>query len=277
MAERKSVRRSVILLGLILIPINTWWLIQMEEFRYAGHPTTASLFFNVIFILLLLTLLNVAIKRFFPKAALSQAEFLTIYVMLSIASSIAGHDQIIGVPPAIGHPAHFATVENEWETLFFKHIPQWLAVADKNILRDYHQGESSFYVSENLRAWLGPLAWWSLFYFVVIFVILCINCIFRKQWIGREKLSYPVVQLPLAMTKGGVFWQSRLLWIGIALATFIDLVNGLHFLSPSIPEIPIRQRDIGHFFTEKPLNAIGWLPISFYPLLSVFASLLLLI
>ena len=145
MSERKSVRRSVIFLGLALIPINTWWLIQIEEFRYAGHPTVASLFFNVIFILLLLTLLNLVIKRIFSKAALSQAEFLTIYVMLSVASAIAGHDQLIGMPPAMGHPFHFATVENEWETLFFKYIPEWLAVADKRVLRDYHQGESSFY------------------------------------------------------------------------------------------------------------------------------------
>jgi len=265
MSERKSVRRSVILLGLALIPINTWWLIQIEEFRYAGHPTVASLFFNVIFILLLLTLLNLVIKRIFPKAALSQAEFLTIYVMLSIASAIAGHDQLIGMPPAAGHPFHFATVENEWETLFFKYIPEWLAVADKSVLRDYHQGESSFYTPENLRAWVGPLAWWSLFYFVVLFIMLCINSIFRKQWIEREKLSYPVVQLPLAMTKGGTFWKNKLLWIGIAVAGSIDVINGLHFIFPSIPEIPIRQRDIGHFFTEKPLNAIGWLPISFYP------------
>ena len=83
MSKKKVVRRRAILLGLILIPVNTWWLIQMEEFRYSGHPTTASLFFNVIFLLLLLTLLNLLLKRFLPKAALSQAELLTIYVMLS--------------------------------------------------------------------------------------------------------------------------------------------------------------------------------------------------
>lgn len=265
MSEKKAVRRSVILLGLILIPINTWWLIQMEEFRYSGHPTTASLFFNVIFLLLLLTLLNFLLRRFLPKAALSQAELLTIYVMLSVASAIAGHDQIIGIPPALGYPFWFATAENEWETLFFRDIPRWLAVADESVLRGYYQGESSFYITKNLRAWLGPLAWWSLFYLVILFIILCINCILRKQWIEREKLSYPIIQLPLAMTRGGAFWRNRLLWLGFAIAGSIDLINGLHFLFPAIPEIPIRQRDISHFFTEKPLNAIDWLPISFYP------------
>ena len=148
---------------------------------------------------------------------------------------------------------------------FFRHIPRWLSVSDKSVLRGYYQGESSFYFSANLRAWLGPFVWWSLFYFTVLFIILCINAILRKQWIEGEKLSYPIIQLPLAMTEGGHFWRNRLMWGGFALAGFIDLVNGLHFLFPTIPEIPVRQRDISYLFTEKPLNAIGWLPIAFYP------------
>ena len=182
-----------------------------------------------------------------------------------VSSAISGHDQLISLPATLGHPFWFATPENEWETLFFRYIPRWLAVADKKVLAGYYEGDSSFYTPENLRTWLGPLAWWSLFYFVTIFVTLCGNSILRKQWVEREKLSYPIIQLPLAMTSGGVFWKKRLLWIGFAIAASLDLINGLHFLIPAIPYIPIRQRNIGHFFTEKPLNAIGWLPISFYP------------
>ena len=263
--EKRGIRKRIICLGLVLIPINGWWLIQMEEFRYSGHPTTASLFFNVIFVLLLLTFCNFLIKRLVPFAALSQAELLTLYVMLSISSAISGHDQLIGLPPALGHPFWFATRENEWDALFFRHIPRWLAVSDKGVLRGYYQGESSFYVSAHLKAWMGPLVWWSVFYFTTLFIILCINSILRKQWIEDEKLSYPIIQLPLAMTTGGDFWKNRLLWMGFAIAGFIDLVNGLHFLFPDIPEIPVRQRDISYLFTEKPFNAIGWLPISFYP------------
>ena len=215
--------------------------------------------------LLLLTLFNLIVTRFAPKVALSQAELLTLYVMLSIASAISGHDQLIGLPPALGHPFWFATPENEWDVLFFSYIPSWLAVSDKNALSGYYQGESRFYFSSHLRAWFGPLVWWALFYLVVLLIILCINSILRRQWIESEKLSYPVIQLPLAMTTGGNFWRNRLLWIGFAIAGFIDLVNGAHFLFPAIPELPVRQRDISYLFTEKPFNAIGWLPISFYP------------
>ena len=167
--------------------------------------TTASLLFNVVFVLLMLTLLNLLVKRFVPSAALSQAELLTLYVMLSISSAISGHDQLIGLPPALGHPVLVRYPENEWEVLFFRHIPRWLSVSDKSVLRGYYQGESSFYFAANLRAWLGPFVWWSLFYFTAFFIILCINSILRRQWIEGEKLSYPIIQLPLAMTEADVF------------------------------------------------------------------------
>jgi len=47
------------------------------------------------------------------------------------------------------------------------------------------------------------------------------------------------------------------LWLVFAIAGGIDLINGLNFLYPSIPAIPIRIHQIGHLFREKPWNAIG--------------------
>ena len=41
--------RWTVLIGLILIPINCYWIIQMEAVRYSGHSTTISLLFNSVF------------------------------------------------------------------------------------------------------------------------------------------------------------------------------------------------------------------------------------
>ena len=43
--------RWTVLIGLILIPINCYWIIQMEAVRYSGHSTTISLLFNSVFCL----------------------------------------------------------------------------------------------------------------------------------------------------------------------------------------------------------------------------------
>jgi len=267
-SPKLQVTSRALILASILIPINGIWLIQMEEMRYSGHPTTASLFFNVIFWLLALILLNFLLKRLLPKLAFSQGELITIYAMLAISSAISGHDALIGLPPALGHTFWFATPENDWQALFFRYIPDWLSVADRNALYGYYHGESTLYTAQTIKAWLTPLAYWSIFYLVILFMMLCINAIFFRQWSQRERLSYPIIQLPLELTKEGGysrFWKSNLLWVGFILAGSVDLINGLHFLIPTLPQIPVKARDISYLFTEKPLNAMGSTKISFYP------------
>ena len=98
-------------------------------------------------------------------------------------------------------------------------------------------------------------------------IMLCINAIFRKQWTENEKLAYPIIQVPLAIIqseKSSIF-KDRMLWIGFGIAAFINILNGVAFLVPSVPMLPVKLHDIGKYFTEKPWNSIGWTPISFYP------------
>lgn len=98
--------------------------------------------------------------------------------------------------------------------------------------------------------------------------MLGINTIIRKQWVEHEKLSYPIIQLPLALTNEGGnirFFRNQMLWIGIGISGGINLINGMHAFFPAIPMIPIRTINIGQFFTEKPLSAIGWTPVCFFP------------
>ena len=48
MPNRAVTWRSV-LLALLLLPINAYWVVQMEVVRYSAHPTTISLLFNTVF------------------------------------------------------------------------------------------------------------------------------------------------------------------------------------------------------------------------------------
>ena len=88
------------------------------------------------------------------------------------------------------------------------------------------------------------------------------DLLLRKQWIEREKLSYPIVHLPLEMTRpDGRLFRSKMMWIGFGIAGGIDLINGIHAFWPAFPEIPVRKFDLALYFTEKPWSAIGWTPI----------------
>jgi hypothetical protein len=262
--KNQGITLKSLLVVLILIPINCFWIIQLEIVRYT-HPTLVVPLANVIFSLLILVVLNWVLRRF-KFLSLSSPELLSIYVLLSAGTALCSHDILEVLISSMGHAFWFATPENEWAELFHAHIPGWLTVNDRGVLAAYYEGDSSFYTTEHLRAWISPLGWWILFLACLIFVMLCINVLLRKQWIEQERLSYPIIQLPLQMCDKKLgFFTNRLMWIGLGIAALINIINGLSFIFPTIPTIPVKRRTISHLFTEKPWNMIGGVRIAFYP------------
>ncbi len=251
-----------IAIGLILIPINCYWITYIELVQYSAQPTIVSLIFTVVFNVLVLIGLNQIFKRFLPQMALSQGELLVIYVMLSVASATAGHSMMEILVSTLGHAFWFATPENDWKDLFWRYIPSWLAVADKSVLSGYYEGDSTLYTKQHLLGWLTPVINWFAFLFVMLFVMVCINLIVRKPWTEDEKLAYPIIQLPAQMTSEG-FFTNRLMWIGFGLVATFDIVNGLHHVFPAIPSV--YEKAYRFRFTEKPFSAMGWLRLGIYP------------
>ena len=255
-----------LLIASFLIPINCYWVIEMEVIRYSGHPVTISLFFNVIFTLFVIVGVNQFLKWFSPRSALNQGELIIIYLMLSIASGITGHDMLEILVPMLGHAFRFATPENEWRELLLPYLPEWLTVSDNKVARGYYEGELSLYSAEQLIGWVSPVLWWTTFIFVLVFGMFCINVIVRKRWIEHEKLSYPIIQLPLQMTETQrqAFFRNRMMWLGFVIAGTLALLNGLHFIFPVVPGLRTRIQSF-QFFTDEPWNAMGRIPLSFYP------------
>ena len=248
-----------------MIPINNLWLMRAATWG-SGYPTTFSLFFNVIFLLFFISILNILVKRIFPRLGLNSSELLLIYTMLSVASGICGLDMMQVLITFVGGVKWMATAENEWQDLFFHHIPDWLVVSDKDVLVGFHAGDSSLYTKLHILSWLTPVLVWSGFITILSMVMLCLTAIVRKQWIEREKLSYPIIQLPLRLTlQPKNFLSNRVMWTGFLIAGGIDMVNGLHFLYPSIPGFGGQLYDLQPFFTTSPWNAIGWTPIPIFP------------
>ncbi|MBU0607211.1 MAG: hypothetical protein KKI08_04955 [Armatimonadetes bacterium] len=257
--------RSLIV-ALILIPPNVYWVEQMEIMRYSAHPTTVSLFFNAVFIALVLAALNALLRKAIPRAALSQPETLMVYSMVCIASCLCGHDGIQVLMPIFTWSFWMATPENQWEKLFDPDLPRWLTVQDERILKGFYEGGQTMYRPEVLSAWATPMLMWGLFILALIMVMVGIGAIIRRQWLEGEHLACPLVKLPLEITEpGGSLFGQKMFWIGFAVAASVDIYNSFAFLYPVIPKIPIDQQDMGKALTAKPWSAIGWFPRSFYP------------
>ena len=253
-----------IAIGLLLLPINVYWM-SVAELQYDSQATALPLFIYPVFLLFLLTLVNLGIRRLWSKAALQQGEMLTIYVMLVVSTSLAAYGMMQDLFAVILHPYQFATPENDWESLFFRYIPSWFTLNDQQAISHYYEGESTLYLQVHLKAWVKPALAWSGFTLILVFIMHCINTLVRKQWVQQERLAFPIIQLPVAMTRSESFFRHRLLWIGFAIVAIIDLIDGLHVLFPKVPYINVKLYDISRFFTEKPWNAMGTTFTSFYP------------
>ncbi|MDH7569525.1 MAG: hypothetical protein QHJ73_08065 [Armatimonadota bacterium] len=269
-----------VILGALLIPPNCYWIFMVEGIWHSGHPTAISLMWNTVFNLLVLLALNAWIRQRWPRHALTQGEFITVYVMIAIPSALAGHDSLqLGIP-ALTYGFWFQTPENKWSELFLQYMPRWLTVSDPEALKHLYTGHSTLYTAAHLRAWAAPVFWWTLFILALGTVMVSINVILRKQWTSYEKLSFPIIQLPLQMTQNGgatPFWRNRLLWIGFAAGAGLDLMNGLHVIFPTLPYLAVRhnEREFGRYwFTTSPWNAVGsmWFPL--YPFIIALGFLL---
>ncbi len=252
-------------IGVVLILINAYWIALVSGIHHSLNPAYASLFITPIVNLFFAVLFNTLLKRIRPQLALSRAQLLLVYQMLVILCVVSGHNPMDFILGILAHPFWFATFENEYAALFHRYIPSWFTTQDKSALTGFFEGNSSLYTAKHLSAWIGPILLWSFVTFVLFFILMCFNSIQRLQWSERERLSYPIAQLPIEMTTPR-FFSRRLLWLGFGICATVELLNGLHYLYPFVPGVPLKIPDFGaKIFTTKPWSAIGWLPLFFYP------------
>lgn len=260
----RGVTVRAVILALALAVVNDYWLVQLEVVRIS-YPTYASPFYNCVFTLLALTAVNLFVRSRWPRLALSRIELITIYAMLAITSGVCSHLMLMPLVSAMGYAYFFQTPENGWGELFLDRLPRWLTVSDTESLRHFYYGNSTLYEPANFMPWVGPIIIWSAFTAVVLFTMLCINSILRKQWVESERLTFPIIILPLEMTEeSGALLRNRLMWLGFAISGTLTMIAALNYLYPSIPCIRIIRQNVGQYIVTPPWNAMGAIIVGFY-------------
>lgn len=261
-SENSRIRLLLVFIGAIIVLINNYWVSS----TWSGEFSHMALFLNAVFITFIVSLLNLLLRKIKKNLALRPSEIFLIYMMVAVATGATGHDTVEMLTQVVGYPFWFATPENEWEDLFFKYLPRWLMVEDKHVLEGFYTYEESFYEPRVFRAWVRPLLLWASFLIVLYFCMICINIILRKQWTERERLSFPVAQVPLGLMDPKLsIYKSRIFWYGFGSAAFLSIMNGLHRLIPAVPGPTYGKFNLGALFTEKPWNAIDVVYIEFQP------------
>jgi hypothetical protein len=229
-----------------------------------------SLMIPTTFILFFLVLINAFLQRFFKKISFSFAELITIYSMLiiSVCFSAVGMSQVLVTQMANLH--YYGTYETRWLE-FIKYFPKYFAPVDKSAIKKFFEGGSSV----PWDVWLIPTLVWGIFMFFLGFFMLCMIAIFRKSWIERERLPFPIVYLPIEMTKDSLaFLKNKVMWLGFLVPVLIEGLNGLHSVYPAIPPFPLYPIDLGSYFHDPPLKYIGHFHICFWPFVIGIAYIL---
>ncbi len=201
-----------------------------------------------IFLFFVMTfLINAGMGKLNRRLALNSGELKTVYVMMVVACAIPTMGMSAQLLPIITAPFYFALPENNWAELLQPHIKPWLVPKGKLWIKYFYEGLPSWESRLPWGIWIKPLLIWGIFLMTVYFVMICMMVILRKQWMEKERLVYPLAQLPLEMARqegNSVFspiFKNRVMWLGFLIAFGISSLNGLHHYNPAVPRLQLVQ------------------------------------
>ena len=180
--------------------------------------------------LLLVTTGNRLVGRFRPAWALSRAETLLIYAMLLVASGIPSVGFTLPALSVAVAPAYYHVAEDAVNS----NTASWLRVEDPDAIREYFDGLDPG-AALPWHAWAAPLIAWSLFAVLLYTAFLCVSLLLRRAWVEEERLSFPLVQVPLEIagrsarpTGNPAFFRQPVAWLGIAVPAVLHTLNAVH-------------------------------------------------
>ena len=261
-AKRKGFRPLAVVLGFLLcIPV---------AFAVSNQIVSAifSLMVAPISAMLILLVINIPLRVWTPKFALTQRDFIVIYGIVSVAAAIAGEwaEVSFGIMTAIP----LRPTEPMYRDYFAKYIPDWLAAKDLAQVGDIRGGGKDWHYVLGKLPIFGPMfLGWGFMIISLCLAMLFINQLMRGAWCERERLTFPLIQLPVGLSEGGGsggMWQSKHMWIAFGIMFGIDILNGLNYLYPNLPAIPVKDLFyIDRAFKEPPLSNVGDFRISIFP------------
>jgi hypothetical protein len=257
--KRAKLPLSVLLAGaggVLLAPLVCIWVFRSEILYRSADLASSSLPVAAVVVLLALLL----VRRLFPL--LGRREVLWMYAVVTATVGISTMGMVQFLVTSLAAPFWFANAGNRWEE-FWAHIPAWVAPRSPEVVKGFFVGQSSLYLPQVWKAWLVPVLVWEGFIAVLLVAQFCLAAVFSLHWAKRERLTFPMLQLPLVLTQQRSA-RKPMLWVGIALAVGIQGLNALHYMVPSVPELRVLPTEIGSRL-PPPWNGIGTLYLTFYP------------
>jgi hypothetical protein len=280
--ELYSLSWRAVLLSLIFLVFSLAWMYTAGLVGHGAQLGESVPVVPAVGALLILTLLLPLLRKLPSWLRVSRAGVLMVYVFIAVAVSMSSVGVVRMLFPNSTALYYFASAENNFED-FQQYVPEWIKPGDSpEVIRQMYEGSDealSGQAGQGLlgqlgiipwRAWFSPLVAWTLFLLAAFIAMLSIMTMFRRQWVERERLTFPIVHLVMEMAGGTdtdsvlSFFKNPVMWAGFALAAGYNIMNILNAWNPAIPAMG-RAEDLGALFTERPWDAIRPLSIAWRP------------
>lgn len=271
-AKRGITTRSVVI-GLMLSAVLTCWIVYEEAaLLHVGVAFTSFMLVqSSVALLFLLLVLNSVLKRTMPSLMFSPAELMVIFCTTTISSIIAGFDLLQNLFPVLLWPYYYAGSDPN-QPAWVANMPKWCVPQDPAIVKEFFTGSHSFwrfFSPDVLKAWAIPMTFWMSFLLLLTWTMMCVASIMRRQWVDREKLTFPILELPLTMARGntvGSLMRNRLFLIGFLSTSALLLMNCLSALFPSVPGVTLNITNIGKtMFVSSPWSGMNPVFVAGWP------------
>ncbi|MCW8130434.1 MAG: hypothetical protein KIS92_08810 [Planctomycetota bacterium] len=231
-------------------------------------------------LLLMLLIVQTALHAMAPRLGLSREDMTLATCMAMVSASLSGYGYVTYLTGAMSGMAH-ARAENRWNEYVMPYLKDWMVPhdpIDKNsadprpiewFLNSVPQGREAPW-----SAWMVPYAYWALMALCVFGMMFAVCSILRKQWADRERLPFPLEQVPLEMIEGmpgtlekrRPFLRDPMALLGMAIPFTLHSWNSLSSYVSNWPEIPLRFRYLNiKYLSEPPWKALGPLHVYIFP------------
>ena len=203
---------------------------------------------GAIFLFFLLTaFINPVIKTVKHSWGFDRSELIIIYVMMIIGSAIPTWGftaNLVAMLPAI---FYYATPENNWAELLHPYVKYWMVPHDAEAIKYFFEGLPK---GERIpwEHWAVPIAAWCSFIMAIYLMMITIMVLIRRQWVDHDRLTFPLLQLPMDMVEEGEgqskispFVKKPLLWVGFSIPFILFSTSALNHYFPFIPAIQLRN------------------------------------
>ncbi len=239
------VRLRALVVGVVLSIITIYMAFYSAIVVHASYLAIDHMPAGGIFVFFILVLfVNPCVGLIDKKQRLNSGELLVVFIMLLVTSSIVTMGLGTQLLPIIAAPFYYASPENRWGEFILPHLRSGLH-PDKEAAQAFFEGLPAG-ESISWMTWIQPLFMWFIFIFALYMVMLFLMAIIRKQWFEKERLTYPLVQLPVAMVeddrRGSLLkplFRNKLFWLAFAIPVVISSINALNAYYPFFPTIPL--------------------------------------